>query len=747
MHEELVDGLVHSENEAADELLLEGLRLGAEVEQVVVINALLQRKQIRGLSGIVEQYESLSERLQKHVLANISLLHHALRECGRSDRAEVRQAAMRMIAISRQCKLAYVLTENLHDSDETLSKGAAEAIVALARWVSTSTRQLQRQYTPAPENNAPETTTSETTAPATTPPAAETTDQTPHEPPVDFQAMYRDVMEQRSEIEAVVARAMDVHRGRHTQDLLRAALLLCDWPQSKTLAILQTTKHGGQSPMVRRLQQPPEAEQVDAFLLGASHGQLRLHFGSVFSHIVEPPVLDALLRKTHWLKDQQLQLCMHQVTRGVWLQEGDLLRDIGRRESNEACKIGEWLGASGMHDLMQDERLSLLTQHAATDVGGRLRLLRVAMRRKKNSSMQFLRFMLADADERLMRLAAREIVRRRPADFENMLLQLMTNAPPSVRRVVSRAIGHVGFENYWQRFDRLDRPTRKSAGRAMLKLLTDAPQRLARRLASGPMEQRLKALQITQELGLSQILRDAVVALTKHPHPKVRSKAVVVLGETPETSVELLMERIIRDTDPRVRSNAIEVLQNHQTPQLIMLLVERSKSTNNRERANAIKALNHMRVGNVGPALSAMLRIPAPNTESPPCGRSRKWAGGKCSPRSAAWPRKMPTSASAVTPSASLRASPTWSRHQKDWHHENIQDHRYRRLHHTLRHGHNRRCQPHTGRSLPKHQRQRPIHRRFHPRHSIHAGGCWRDHPLPAVQLPPQTPQSPAQSL
>ena len=123
--------LVQSENEAADELLLEGLRLGAEVEQMVVIKAIFQRKRIRGLSGVVEQYESLSQRLQQFVMANIHLLHHALRECGRSDRQEVRQAAMRMIAISRQCKLAYVLTENLHDSDETLSKTAAEAIVAL----------------------------------------------------------------------------------------------------------------------------------------------------------------------------------------------------------------------------------------------------------------------------------------------------------------------------------------------------------------------------------------------------------------------------------------------------------------------------------------------------------------------------------------------------------------------------------------------------------------------------------------
>jgi hypothetical protein len=607
MHEELVEALVHSENDAADDLLLEGLRRGAEVEQIVAVKALLQRRRVRGLSGIVEQFESLNPRLQQIVLSHINLMHQALRESGRSDRPQMRHASMKLIAISRQCKLAYVLTENLHDADESLSKMAADSIVELALWVSNGTRILQQQYKP-PDSNAPEAVSQSPAETAEQKPA----DQPPPEPVINFQELYNSVMAERAEIETVVARAMDVHRGRHTAELLRASLLLCDWPQSKTLAILQTTKHGGQSPMVRRLQQPPEAEHVEAFFLGATHGQLRLHFGSVFSHIEELPVLDAILRKTHWLKDQHLQLCMHQVSRGTWWQEGDLARDIGRRESGDASRIGEWIGASGMHDLMQDQRMALLAQHAANDPGGRLRLLRVAMRRKKNGSVQFLRQMLGDADERLVRLAAREIVRRRPADFENMLLQLMTNAPPSVRRVVSRAIGHVGFENFWNRFDSLDRPTRKQAGKAMLKLLTDAPQRLQRRLTSGPMEQRLKALQITQELGLSQTLREAVVALTTFPHPKVRSKAVVVLGEMAEVSVDLLMERIVRDTDARVRANAIEVLEAHQSPQLIALLAERSRTTNNRERANAIKALCRMRVGNVGPALTAMLQDPRP---------------------------------------------------------------------------------------------------------------------------------------
>src|SRR5204862_6523284 len=62
----------------------------------------------------------------------------------------MRLAAMKLIALGRQGKLAYVLSENLHDTDEALSKAATEAMVALARWVATETRALQRGGRDAP---------------------------------------------------------------------------------------------------------------------------------------------------------------------------------------------------------------------------------------------------------------------------------------------------------------------------------------------------------------------------------------------------------------------------------------------------------------------------------------------------------------------------------------------------------------------------------------------------------------------
>jgi hypothetical protein len=209
-------------------------------------------------------------------------------------------------------------------------------------------------------------------------------------------------------------------------------------------------------------------------------------------------------------------------------------------------------------------------------------------------------------------MAAREIVRRRPTDFENILLQLMTTAPDSVRRVISRSIGQVGFDHFWMRFDRLDPSTRRSAGRAMLKILPDAVQRLGRRLGTGPIEQRLKAMQVAQDLDLGDALKAQLLPLCQHPHPKVRSKAVAVLSELPSVPPGQLLDKALNDADPRVRANAIEVLEAKRSEDYVPLLIERARSANSRERANAIKAMSRMKVATASTQLMAMLRDERP---------------------------------------------------------------------------------------------------------------------------------------
>jgi HEAT repeats/HEAT repeat len=602
MIERVIHALIASKNEAADDVLGEALQFGIEREQRLALRGLMRRKTVRGLGAVIEHYAELPDALQEMVLGDIKTFYHALRECGRSKRAPVRLGAMKLIALGRQGKLAYVLSENLHDPDEKTSKAAVEALVALAKWVTTEKRKLQRgEAVPAASDAL---TDGESDGPGRAEPAAGETELSPAD-------RYSRLIDQRPEIESAVARAAEVHRGRHGQDLMRAALLLCDWPGSKTTAILQSGKHGGQTPMLRRLQQPPASEHVEAFLLVASMGQLRAHFVTAFSRIDAAPVLDGLLRCTHWLKDHQLQTCMHAVTRGAWFSATELARDIERRPAAESAKIADWLSHSGLPEPMQDDYLTMLFKQSGESFDARLRLLRVVGRRKQNGHMGLLVHYLADPDERLARMAARELVRRRSSggrEYESALLQHITKAPQSVRQVITRAIGQTGFEQYWQRFDRLDANTRGQAGKAMLKILPDAVQRLQRRLVGGSVEQRLKAMQITQELGLAERMRGALIQMVSDPHPRVRSKAVSAVGQVSSPPTELVVDRLVHDTDPRVRANAIDVLDTTPRKELLPVLVERARSINSRERANAIKALHKLQVGPAGVQLLAMLR-------------------------------------------------------------------------------------------------------------------------------------------
>ena len=144
MLDRVIQALIAAQNEAADEVLLEALRLGNPREKTIALHALLQRKTDLGLAGVVGQFEALPQELQATVLHNAKSFHHALRECGRSADPLRRLAGMKLINLSHQGKLAYVLSENLHDADEQFSRAAADAMVGLARWAAEATRELQR---------------------------------------------------------------------------------------------------------------------------------------------------------------------------------------------------------------------------------------------------------------------------------------------------------------------------------------------------------------------------------------------------------------------------------------------------------------------------------------------------------------------------------------------------------------------------------------------------------------------------
>jgi HEAT repeat protein len=578
----LVENLVTTNNEAADDVLIEALKRGSDPEKALSLDALLRRKTTHGLAGVIEQMGSLPPGLQERVAGNVRMMHTAIRECIRSGKRDAATSAIKLIADGRQGKLTYLLTEAIHGSDESVARAGSEGLVSLARWVSKETRRLGCEDWTGQEEKK--------------------------------KAIYQHLMDERPEIEHAVARVIEVNRGRFSSELVKAALLLADSPNSLTFAILNIPKHGGQPTMIRRLQQPPDSEWVEAFLLAASHASVRSTFGMVFGHITEAGTLDALLARTHWLKDLHLQNCMKQVGRGVW-HGGDLEleRDFSRRDSRDVARACEWIAVSGLHDVVQDQKIIKGLKQIGDDFSSRLKVLRIAMTRKAGAAVDLLRAMLTDADERIARMAAREISRRKPPEHENILMQALgAGVSDSVRQVIGRSVGKAGFDLFWEKWDRLDKASRRTAGRAMLKLMPNGLSMLERRLRSGAIEQRLKAVSIAQELEAADALFPTLLRLCVDGNSMIRSKAVLLLGHVRESAPDSVLDRALSDEDSRVRANAIEVIEIRGRLDYIALLAQRSRSENNRERGNAIRALCRLNAGNSVQLVQGMLRDERP---------------------------------------------------------------------------------------------------------------------------------------
>jgi hypothetical protein len=595
--DQVIAALVKSENGAADDALLEALRVGTAAEAGRALDGLFQRGTAAGMSGVVERYADLPAELRPAVVAQMDRLDTAVRECGRAGDTDARRSAVRLVADARCAPLAYVLADNLRHGDLSVAMSASAALVGLAEWIVAGVRALQRGAGPG-------------------------------DPAAPRLPTYEQIIQDRPDVEQAVVRAVEQQRERPAtdrvaQDVLRAAVLLCDSPASRLVNVLRGPRHAGQAVLARRLSQPPAADAVDAFLVAAAHGGQRTTFGNALARIVDAPALDALVRRTHWLKDQALATCMSAVSRGAWWTDADLLRDTAARHGEDVARVGRWIAASGTVDAVQDDRLIGLREQLLSldpdNVAARADLLRLGAARPRGASVALVVAFLNDPDERLSRMAAREIQRRRPTDFKNILMTRLGTAPASARRVIGRAVGQPAFEQFWANFDRMDAAGRRASGRALLKMLPDMPQRLNRRIAglvgtpAVPVFDRLKALQMVADLGCAREMAGTLIRLCADASPRVRSKAVALLGQVPAASLDALVERLLNDPDARVRANAVEVLEDRQAGReaagatFVPTLVQRARTGSNRERANAIRALHRLRMDDVADALQQML--------------------------------------------------------------------------------------------------------------------------------------------
>ena len=130
MLERIIHVLIETKNQAADDLLLSAIDLGTEKESSLALDALFRRQTVHGMSSLIARYAKLSARLKLQVLDHVKVLTPAIRACATNGDLACRTSAMKLIALGHQGKLAYLLIENMHNSDEDVNAERVDAMVA-----------------------------------------------------------------------------------------------------------------------------------------------------------------------------------------------------------------------------------------------------------------------------------------------------------------------------------------------------------------------------------------------------------------------------------------------------------------------------------------------------------------------------------------------------------------------------------------------------------------------------------------
>ena len=608
--------LARHKSPAADELLLDAARLGDEAERGAAIESLLHRGTARGLAGLVELFRDLPESLRRRLGESAETLSHAVARCSRSDDPAVRVAAAEFIGATRSPRLAYILPDLLQSPSHDVFEAACAAAAGLAEWAEQTAADLRDQRL--------------------TGQAAET--------------VFESLVALRPSLEDAVSRALETPRGLDSPTLASAATRLLDRRQGAMFEAYK--RHAGRPwPLVMaRMNQPGDAASATALLSCAGRGTMRQEFAEIVGRIERPGVLDGLVRNVHWLEDPAVEAAVAGLGRGAWWSPATLRRDLAERvggatdvaepehvadpddlqaavlevdvvppttevparRATAATWVGKWLLAGGLSGGFGDDLLDVLLEATRDDADARLSLLRSAESTGDGSPLRLLTVLLGDSDERVSRMAARSLSRRPAASAESALLRRAAGAPESVRGVINRTQGVRSFDGLWNRHDRLSPETRRAAGRALLKLLPAAGERLRHHLLGGDAAARIRGLAMLGDLDATLDHRESVYACCVHADAKVRSKATLMLGEivarVHDERAEARLEAALEDGDARVRANAVEVLQVSGRRDVGPLLRARGRLGRNRERANAIRASHVMGLGEVESPLFEMLR-------------------------------------------------------------------------------------------------------------------------------------------
>ncbi len=260
-----------------------------------------------------------------------------------------------------------------------------------------------------------------------------------------------------------------------------------------------------------------------------------------------------------------------------------------------------WLRLIEIIGFQPSHKLTLLTHMLrsipAGDEGAvwKLSVMRALVETNLPDAGRLLAPLIADADERVARGAARYLVSKSRSEWHGIAALVLPKSPyPGLRRLATGlrpAHSDPSFDKVWGDYQKMPPVIQHTKTRVGVSDPGFAEQ-LRTKLTSVQPSEISQGLKMLSALPNLVPYRGQIITLCGHPDPRITAIAIQLVGRLEDPKLKDLLEAAAKHVDPRVRANAVDSMSAlhiaDRSQQMLTLL----NSRHNRERANAIKAMS-----------------------------------------------------------------------------------------------------------------------------------------------------------
>ena len=537
--------------------------------KLIALN-LLERRRPEGAAALVLHYDRLPPDIQATVVRHASELYRPLREVTSRKGAHGPANAIRIIVASKAVRLAYLVTEQLHDSSSGLRSQAAEALLELARWARTTSRR-------APGGDGPR---------------------------YDSQSVQY--------LQAAIEQAVVSYPTHKQSDVLLALMTLLPRAMPASMHRMADSRDPCVEGMRQLLGCVDQRDVRRAMLVVIQVPTLAQAVMSALSAIWFNGQLADVLSNSHLLLSRSVVEPLQRLAGPQWLWPTD--EDLARWLPHQTRGLARWAVALGLSSPQRVENLAALCQLA--DPLSRLAALRELIHESSQSSTEGVNDAICrfcdDPEASLARIALRHLLRCQWEGLPRLLPSLINSGHPDVGRLAREHLAPIGFDRLWLGWPRMSPAQRLAVGRALMKIDPAFHQHVGHKLADPKCPIKLRAMSIIHCLNQGHLFETALLVLADDPDKKIASAAMRALGTAHTQNAVETLESALDHSDSRVRANAVEALQQLRSTRHVRKLVEMAHHEHHRPRANAIQALMQMSTGDAVPALLDMLHDSRP---------------------------------------------------------------------------------------------------------------------------------------